>query len=149
MSHIRFHAAALALLLALGAAIPAIADAPLTADQAVQARQTAMKEDGRALRHADRLTGDAAVKVLTLVEANYTRLPGLFPKDSITGKSVAKPVVWTQFDDFAAIFKKGAAAAADGIAAAKAGNTSQYLADLKIIGATCNDCHNTYRAKRD
>jgi cytochrome c556 len=148
MPHLRFAAAALALLLAL-AAVPATAAEPLTAEQAVQARQAAMKEDGRALRHADQLTGEDAIKVLTLVEENYTKLPGLFPKDSITGKSIAKPVIWEQFDDFAAIFKKGGAAAADGIAALKAGDTAEYLASLKRVGATCNECHKTYREKRD
>ena len=148
MPHLRTHAAALALLFALGA-VPTVADEPLTAEQAVQARQAAMKEDGRALRHADELTGEDAIKVLTLVEANYTKLPGLFPKDSITGKSIAKPIVWEQFDEFTAIFHKGAAAAADGIAALKAGDTAEYLASLKRIGDTCTECHRTYREKRE
>jgi cytochrome c556 len=148
MPHLRTHAAALALLFALGA-MPVFADDPLTAEQAVQARQAAMKEDGRALRHADQLTGEDAIKVLTLVEANYTKLPGLFPKDSITRKSIAKPIIWEQFDDFTAIFRKGAAAATDGIAAVKAGDTAGYLASLKRIGDTCTECHKTYREKRE
>jgi cytochrome c556 len=149
MSQFRSHAAALALLLALGAAPAAAADEPLTAEQAVQARQTAMKEDGRALRHADELTGEDAIKVLTLIEANYERLPSLFPEDSITGKSIAKPIIWDRFDEFTAIFDKGAAAAADGIAAIEAGDQGEYLASLKRIGATCTECHRTFREKRE
>lgn len=148
MPSLRLAAATLALLLVLGA-VPAIADESLTAEQVVQARQTAMKEDGRALRHADQLTGDDAIKVLTLVEGNYAKLPDLFPRDSITGKSIAKPIIWEQFDDFTAIFKKGGAAAADGIAAVKAGDQAEYLASLKRLGATCTECHKTYREKRE
>jgi cytochrome c556 len=149
MSQTGVLAAGFAALLVICGAVSAIADSPMTPEQAVAARQAAMKEDGRALRHSDKLTGDDAVKALTAVAANYTKLPGLFPKGSITDRSVALPAIWDNFDAFAAIFKKGAAAANDGIAAAKAGNTAQYVADIKIIAGTCDECHTSYRAKRD
>jgi|GEM_PF-4925046 len=138
----------LAGVLSLSAAATALADTPLTAEQAVAARQAAMKADGRALKGSFSLSGDAAVAALTAVEGNYTKLPSLFTKDSITDKSDALPVIWQQFDKFQAIFAKGAAAATDGIAAAKAGDTAKYQADIKIIGGTCDECHTTFRAKK-
>lgn len=127
----------------------AVAAQSMSAAQAVAARQAAMKQDGRALRGANGFTGDKAVAALTTVQKNYTELQTLFPKDSITDKSVALPVIWDRFDEFNAIFKKGAAAAADGIAAAKAGDTAKYQASIKLIAGTCNECHDTFRAKQD
>lgn len=135
--------------LVAGAAAAAVADTPMTAEQAVAARQAAMKEDGRALKGSASFTGDKAVAVLEKVKQNYDRLPALFIKDSITGKSIAKPIIWQQFDQFSAIFKKGSAAATQGIAAAKAGDTAGYVAAIKTIAATCDECHSTYREKDD
>jgi cytochrome c556 len=143
----KIFAAAFAGLLSLGAAATVLADTPLSPDQAVAARQAAMKADGRALRGANDFTGAKAIAALTIVEQNYTKLPGLFPKDSITGKSIALPIIWTEFDKFSAIFKQGADAATDGIAAVKAGDMVKYKADIKTIAATCDSCHMTYRAK--
>ena len=134
--------------LSLSAAATVLADTPLTADQAVAARQAAMKADGRALRGSDAFTGDKAVAALTAVQDNYTKLPSLFIKDSVTDKSEALPAIWDNFDKFSAIFKKGADAAADGIAAIKAGDTAKYQADIKIIASTCNECHDTYRQNK-
>ena len=138
----------LAGLISATTAAAVFADTPLTADQAVAARQAAMKADGRALRGSDALTGDKAIAVLTTVQDNYTKLPALFIKDSITAKSEALPAIWDNFDKFSAIFKKGADAATDGIAAINAGDTAKYQADIKIIGSTCNECHDTYRANK-
>jgi cytochrome c556 len=147
MPHMKIALLTLAALLSAGTIAAASADTPMTASAAVAARQAAMKQDGRALRGSTKFTSDAAVKALTIVEANYTKLPGLFPQGSATDKSSALPIIWTQFDQFSAIFKKGAAAATDGIAAAKAGDMAKYVADIKIIGGTCDECHQTYRAK--
>ena len=121
--------------------------ATMSPDDAVAARQAAMKQDGKVLRGAANLSGDKAVTVLATVQANYRKLPSLFIKDSITDKSLALPVIWQEFDQFSAIFKKGADAAAAGIAAAKAGDVAKYKAAVETIGGTCNECHQTYRAK--
>ena len=118
-------------------------------DDLVSQRQAAMKEDGKVLRGAAALTGDDAVAALTTVQANFTKLPSLFPKDSVTSDSLALPAIWAQFDQFTGIFKKGADLAADGIAAAKAGDTAKYQADVTAIAATCDECHTTFRSKDD
>ncbi|MDR3472800.1 MAG: cytochrome c [Devosia sp.] len=149
MMPIKTTALALAAALSLGAAATALADAPLTADQAVAARQAAMKADGRALKGSEAFTGDKAISALQMVHDNFAKLPALFTKDSITGKSVALPIIWQEFDKFQAIFQKGADAATDGIAAVKAGDMGKYQADIKTIASTCNECHDTYRAKRN
>ena len=137
-------ALALAGLLAFVPAVAVLADT--AADQAVSARQAAMKIDGRVLRGASNFTGDKAIAALTTVRDNYSKLPSLFPPNCITGKSIAKPIIWQQFDQFSAIFKKGADAAADGIAAVKAGDMDKYKADIQTIASTCNECHDTYRS---
>lgn len=127
-----------------------LADTPVAPEKLVAERQAAMKADGKALKGSADLIGDKAIAALTIVQTNYTRLPGLFPtKDTITDKSEALPAIWDDFDKFSAIFKKGADAATDGIAAAKAGDAVKYKADIKLIAATCNECHTTFRAKRD
>jgi cytochrome c556 len=138
-------ALALAGLLAFVPAVAVLADT--AADQAVSARQAAMKMDGRVLRGASNFTGDKAIAALTTVRDNYSKLPSLFPKDSITDKSIALPVIWEQFDHFSGIFKKGAAAAEEGIAAVKAGDMAKYKAAVKTIADTCTECHTTYRGE--
>ncbi len=145
----RITAFVLAGLLSVTVVATVLADMPLTADQAVAARQAAMKADGKVLRGAGGFTGDKAVAALQTVVDNYTKLPSLFPKDSVTDKSLALPVIWSEFDKFSAIFKAGADAATDGIAAAKAGDTAKYKADVNAIAQTCDTCHATYRQKRD
>jgi cytochrome c556 len=140
---------ALAGLLSVTAVATVLADSPLTADEAVTARQAAMKADGKVLRGADGLTGDKAIAALQTVVDNYSKLPSLFPKDSITDKSLALPIIWTEFDKFSAIFKSGADAATDGIAAVRAGDMAKYKADVEAIAQTCNTCHMTYRQKKD
>ena len=75
---------ALAGLLSVTAVATVLADSPLTADEAVTARQAAMKADGKVLCGADGLTGDKAIAALQTVVDNYSKLPSLFPKDSIT-----------------------------------------------------------------
>ena len=140
---------ALAGLLSVTAVATVLAATPMNAADLVAARQAAMKEDGRALKGSAAFTGDQAIEVLTTVEANYTKLPSLFPKDSLTDKSIALPIIWENFDQFSAIFKKGADAATAGIAAVKAGDMEGYQASIKLIGSTCNECHQTFRAKKN
>ena len=138
---------ALAGLMSIGVVATVLADdAAMAPDKAVAARRAAMKEDGKTLRGSNAFTGDQAVKALQTVYDNYTKLPTLFPKGSVTADSHALPVIWTDWDNFIAIFKKGADAATDGMAAAKAGDNAKYQADVATIADTCNACHQTYRA---
>ena len=132
------------------AANPAMVTAPAAStmkpEDAVSARRAAMMEDGKTLRGSADFTGDQAIAAMQTVLDNYNKLPSLFVEDSIVGKSKALPKIWTDWAEFAAIFNKGAAAAVDGLAAAKAGDITKYVADVKIIADTCNSCHDTFRA---
>ncbi len=131
------------------AATPPLPAAPaagtMNADDAVAARQAAMMADGKALHGSADFTGDQAVVAMQTVLTNFNKLPSLFVEGSITEKSKALPKIWTDWAAFAAIFNKGAIAAADGLAAAKAGDMTKYVADVKIIGETCNTCHDSFR----
>ena len=125
---------------------PAIA--AMTADQKVEARQAAMKEDGKTLKGAAGLTGQDAVTAATTVLQNMTNFPALFADGATNDKSEALPIIWQEFDKFTAIF---AAAQADAVkmrVAAASGDAAAYADSLKALGQTCGECHQTYR-KRD
>jgi cytochrome c556 len=147
MTLAKITALTLAGFVSIATAAAVFAATPLTAEQAVAARQAAMKQDGRILRGASSFTGDKAVETLQTVHDNYVKLPSLFIENSITDKSLALPVVWERFDEFTGIFKHGAEAAAKGIAAAKAGDTAGYKAAVQTVAETCNTCHDTFREK--
>lgn len=125
---------------------PAIAN--MTADQKVEARQAAMKDDGRVLKGARDLTGDQAVTAATTVLQNMTNFPALFADGATNDKSEALPIVWQEFDKFTAIFDKGREDAEKLRVAAASGDTAAYAASLKALGQVCGECHQTYR-KRD
>ena len=122
---------------------PAIAT--MTVDQMVEARQAAMKQDGGLLRSAGTLTGDDAVAAATTLLQNFTNFPALFPEGSINDKSGALPVIWEKFDDFTAIFAKDAETSKAMLVAAQTGDMEGYTAAIKAIGASCGECHQTYR----
>lgn len=122
---------------------PAIAG--MSADQKVEARQAAMKQDGKLLRGARDARGDDAVKIATTVLQNFTNFPALFADGATNAKSEALPVVWEQFDQFTALFDKGRTAAADMLLAAQAGDDAKYQASLRTLSRVCGDCHGTYR----
>jgi cytochrome c556 len=128
---------------ALPAVDPAIA--ATTADQKVEARQKAMKEDGGILRQAARATGDDAAKIATTVLQNFVNFPALFADGATNARSEADPKIWQEFDKFTDIFKAGQEDASKMIAAAKAGDQTAYQDAFKSLGQKCFQCHQTYR----
>ncbi len=122
--------------------------ATMSNDELVAARQNAMKEDGKALKAAlSGATGkDATAAAQTLLQ-NFTSFPALFKQGSITAKSDALPIIWTEFDKFSAIFAGDAAQAKLMLAAAQSGDMAGYTAAGKAIGGSCGQCHMTYRKK--
>ena len=130
-------------------ALPTIdpAIATMTADQKVEARQKAMKEDGGVLRQAAKATGDDAVKAATTVLQNFVNFPALFADGATNAKSEADPKIWQEFDKFSDIFKAGQLDAANMIAAAKAGDQAAYQDAFKSLGQKCFQCHQTYRTE--
>lgn len=121
--------------------------ATMTPEQLVEMRQAAMKEDGGILRGAGDLTGDAAVAAADTLIKNFTNFPAMFPEGSTLGDSKALPSIWENKEAFDAIFAKGLAGANDMKTAALAGDAAAYGAGLKVLGATCGECHQTFRGK--
>jgi len=124
---------------------PAIAG--MTNDQLVEARQSAMKQNGMTLRGPASLTGEQAVAAATTVLQNFANLPALFREGSGTDKSKALPAVWQNWDDFKGRFDHDAEVAARMLAAAQSGDTAGYTAAIQEIGDSCGACHMTYRSR--
>jgi cytochrome c556 len=124
---------------------PAIAG--MTADQKVEARQAAMKEDGMLLKGAGTATGDDAVKIVDKVLQNFTNFSALFADGATNDKSHASPKIWTEWDKFTAILDKGKATLVEMRTAAVAGDTAAYMASIKTLGGVCGECHMQYREK--
>jgi cytochrome c556 len=122
---------------------PAIAS--LSPDEAVEARQAAMKENGGVLRGAADLTGaEAAAAADTLIK-NFTNLPHLYPENSIAGESRATPLIWENFEEFTGYFATGLEAATAMKTAAESGDADNYAASIKTIGGLCSQCHDKFR----
>ena len=119
--------------------------APATPEEAVEARQALMREDGGILRSAAGLSGAEAVAAMQTIKTNYSHIPALFPEGSIVGDSEALPAIWENWDAFVAIAKSGEDAAAAAVAAAEAGDADGYAAALKTLGGTCGACHQQFR----
>jgi cytochrome c556 len=151
MSLNRITAFALAGMMTLGLAAGGMAQdvdpaiAAYTPEQAVEARQVAMKENGGTLKAAGTLTGAEAVAAADTLIKNFINLPHLFPEGSIVGDSKALPAVWENFDDFTGRFAAGLEAAKAMKVAAEAGDAAAYGASMKTIGGLCGQCHETYR----
>jgi cytochrome c556 len=151
MSLSRITAFALAGIMTLGIASgglaqdvdPAIAN--LSPEEAVEARQAAMKENGGLLRGAGDLAGAEAVAASDTLIKNFTNLPHLFPENSIVGDSRATPLIWENFEEFTGYFATGLEAATAMRAAAEAGDTEAYTASIKTIGGLCGQCHEKFR----
>lgn len=122
---------------------PAIAT--MTADQKVEAREQAMKQDGGALRAASRATGTDAVKQVDIALQNFTNFPALFADGATNAKSEADPAIWKEFDKFTALIDKGKAALLAARAAAAAGDAAGLKKAIGDVSTVCSDCHNSYR----
>jgi cytochrome c556 len=122
--------------------------AGMSVDEKVEARQAAMKEDGKLLRGAAQATGQDAVAITDTVLQNFTNFPALFADGATNDKSHALPIIWEEFDKFTAILDKGRADLMDMRQAAIDGDNEKYIASFKALGGVCGECHQTYRAQQ-
>ncbi|HEX5933834.1 MAG TPA: cytochrome c [Pseudorhizobium sp.] len=93
---------------------------------------------------------DAAVvqTALETISANMKAFPDQFPTGSETGmESEAAPAIWENMDDFRAKSQE-LASEADTLLASVPADQAGVGAAMKALGATCGDCHQTYRLKR-
>lgn len=121
--------------------------APATPEAAPAAREALMKQNGAVLKAAGALSGADAEAAMQTLLTNFTHIPDVFPEGSNIGDSEALPAIWQNWDAFTTIVETGKTAAAGGLAAAKAGDTTAYVAAIKAIGGTCGTCHQQFRKK--
>lgn len=118
----------------------------MSVDQLIEARHSAMKENGRLVRNAIRANGGEAVAAATTMLQNFTNLPSLFPEGSTGADSKALPVIWQNWEDFRGRFDEDARHAQKALEAAKAGDSATYAAELQSIAQSCRGCHQMYRS---
>lgn len=118
-------------------------------------RQTQMKSVGQsmgalgAIAKGEKPYDAAAVQsALETISTSMKAFPDQFPAGTETGmESEAAPAIWENADDFRAKSDK-LAAEADTLLASVPADQAGVGAAMKTLGATCGDCHQTYRLKR-
>jgi cytochrome c556 len=118
----------------------------------VEERSQLMKQIGGgmgalgAITKGEKPYDEAAVKqALENISAAAKAFPDNFPAGSEGGS--AAPAIWTNFDDFKAQSLK-LGSDADAALAALPADQAGVAATMKVIGASCGTCHQTYRVKK-
>ena len=127
--------------------------AALAQQDLVQARRAAMKANGQALMHIDKIIRsggklDDVVGLAQKIEQRAGEIPGLFPAGSGSGDAAADPAIWQKFDDFqgkAANLQNQATMLA---AAVGTGDIAIVRAQFDKVVRACGDCHKPYRHQR-
>jgi cytochrome c556 len=121
----------------------------------IAARRALMKANGdQAKVGASMMKGetpfdvDKARKIFAAFEEAATKVPSLFPENSMTGgDTAADPKIWEHMDDFKARFAKFRTDAEDAIA--KVTDLDSFKAAFGAIGKNdCGGCHEKYRIKK-
>lgn len=79
---------------------------------------------------------------------NAEKIPDLFPKGSIKGKTKAKAEIWDKWDDLTKNANRLGKAAGELADAAKAGDEMGVTAKVKALGGACKNCHDQFRAEK-
>jgi len=87
------------------------------------------------------------VKVKGIME-NMDQMLDLFPKDSLSEKSRAKPEIWERWDEFSKHSATVKKAAQELGTAAKAGDEEAVKVKFKALGEACAGCHKPFRAAK-
>ncbi len=142
--------------LALGAVLGCLCLSTVSAQEEPQVvRQNQMKAVGQSMGALGAIAKgekpyDAAVvqTALETIGTNAKAFPDQFPAGSESGSETeAAPAIWEKMDEFRAKSEK-LAAEADKLLAAVPADQAGVGAAMKTLGATCGDCHETYRLKR-
>jgi cytochrome c556 len=121
----------------------------------IAARRALMKANGdQAKVGASMMKGetpfdvDKARKIFAAFEEAATKVPSLFPENSMTGgDTAADPKIWENMDDFKARFAKFRTDAEDALA--KVTDLDSFKAAFGAIGKNdCGGCHEKYRIKK-
>jgi len=148
---------------ALGVTVAvATASVPAAQDKSaiVKERQEAMKQLGDHMKAINAFvesgTGsadDVATRAASIQEV-AEKIPDLFPEgtsmEDDVGKTGAKPVIWTQWEEFQSAAQKLADEAAQLASAAADGNQEAIAGRFASLGKNgCGGCHTTFRQKLD
>ncbi|MGL3606100.1 c-type cytochrome [Rhizobium sp. G187] len=141
--------------LSAAAAICLGVSAAIAAGEPQVVRQEEMKKVGGAMgaigaiAKGEKPYDAEAIKaaLTTMAEVGKT-FPDHFPAGTETGMdSEAAPAIWQNMEDFKAKAAKLAEVAEAQLAAMPA-DQAAVGATMKAVGATCGDCHQTYRLKK-
>jgi cytochrome c556 len=126
-------------------------------EAALKDRQATMKSLGKAMESIKgyldgKVEQPAALESAQHIQSVANIIPEKFPQGTATvdfpGKSGAKPVIWSDWNDFLAKDKGLKEESAKLVEALKAGDKSAVAAQFAATGKqACGGCHNTYREK--
>jgi cytochrome c556 len=129
----------------------ATAQAPMSADNAIEARKKLMKDQGAAWKNIQDKTKAGQVKDLVpdaeKLASTSKEIPALFPEGSLNPeKSAAKPEIWQKRAEFDAAAKNLETWSMKLRDAAAANNAEQTQAIVKDFGRqACGSCHQPFR----
>ena len=141
--------------LALAAVIGCLGMSAAVAQEPQVVRQEQMKAIGKsmgalgAIAKGEKPYDAEVVKAaLQTISTDAKAIPNQFPAGTETGSdSEAAPAIWENMADFTEKSDK-LGAAADTLLASLPADQAGVGAAMKTLGATCGDCHETYRVKR-
>lgn len=135
-------------------ALAVVVTAAMAQEDPIKARQALMKGNGQqAALGAKMVKGEEpfdlakAKAIFVSFQEAATKAPALFPENSKTGgDTAADPKIWSNMDDFKAMFVKlGADAKA---AENSVTDLESFKAAFGNVGKDCGGCHQTYRIKK-
>ncbi len=135
----------------MGVALTAAQSPPRVGSGDVVAdRQRLMKLNGANMADAQAKFKAGNVEAIAVnaetLALNAMHIPALFPQDSLSDKSNAKPEIWQKRAEFEGLAKKLQAGAEKLRDAARAKDTASVDATMKDLGReTCGACHNAFR----
>jgi cytochrome c556 len=137
--------------LALAAIGVLSASVAVSQDDVIAKRLELMKALGPSLKTVSQMlngqsefNADAAEQAMLKVADHGKQLPALFPEGSHVGTR-ASELIWSEFDQFTAIYADLEAAGRAGAEAAAANDVEGVRAALDAVGNACGSCHEKYR----
>lgn len=135
-------------------AISVVAGAVVAAEEPQVVRQELMEGVGKAMgglvgivKGKSEYNADVVKASLTTIADAMKTFPDHFPAGSETGaKTEASPKIWENMDDFKAKAAK-LGTDANALLAALPADTAAVGEAVKVLGAGCAACHETYRVK--
>lgn len=121
---------------------------------AIHARQGQFREIGTAFKAInDELKKDTQGKFAMATSArqisgDLRQVRGLFPAGSNAGaKTAALPAIWTDHAKFDALNAASTTEADKLVAAIRTGDATAIRTQAKVLGASCQTCHQQFRAR--